>query len=128
MLNFLFSHYHSVQQQLLKALKDIEQGVNISLKSAWNQSSFNDSSLLKTEVMSTRDNNTREIRPANKVKIHICIFSNWGHPCRVGLTGIELFDLDRRRIEIQSKDVEIQGANNVSGDLMALFNGKYKVS
>lgn len=78
--------------------------------------------------MLTRDSNTREIKSADKIKICICIFSNWGHPGRVGLTGIELFDLDRCRIEIQSKDVEIQGANNVSGDLMALFNGKYKVS
>lgn len=99
----------------------------MSLKTAWHQSKTNNGSLLPVTSAVEKDKTEARMNSAQNTKIGLCIFSNWGHPCRVGLTEIQLFDLDQRKIEVQCDDVQVQGAHNITGDMESLFNGKYKV-
>ncbi len=55
------------------------------------------------------------------------IHSNWGHPGRVGLTEIQIYDLAGRRIPVKAEDVFVKRAVNASGNIDVLFSGKYKV-
>ena len=100
----------------------------MSVKTAWHQSKNNNGPLLPAAaVVENGETEAARMNSAQSIKICLCIFSNWGHPGRVGLTEIQLFDLDQRKIEVQSEDVLVQGAHNITGDLESLFNGKYKV-
>lgn len=99
----------------------------MSVKTAWHQSKTNNGSSLPAASAVEKDETETRMNTAQNIKICLCIFSNWGHPGRVGLTEIQLFDLDHRKIEVQREDVQVQGAHNITGDMESLFNGKYKV-
>jgi len=60
--------------------------------------------------------------------VTIELISNWGHPSRVGLTEIQLFDSSRKKIVLHVDELSINGAVNVKGDLGALINGKVKTT
>ena len=55
--------------------------------------------------------------------------SNWGHPDRIGLTDVQFFDRDGKRISLSADQVKVDGQNSeVKGDLGCIVNGKAKVS
>ena len=64
------------------------------------------------------------------VKLYVSLLS-WrcctAHNVVIWLTEIQLFDANRRRIELEESDVMVRNVQNPRGDIMSLFNGKYKV-
>ncbi|XP_014661506.1 PREDICTED: uncharacterized protein KIAA0556-like isoform X2 [Priapulus caudatus] len=60
------------------------------------------------------------------VELHLEVCSNWGHPDRIGLTEMQLFDQDGRHIEVKPPDVVVSGATDVKGDITNIFNSKFK--
>lgn len=65
--------------------------------------------------------------PNQPIEVHIEILSNWGHDTRVGLTEIQLFDNNKQRIDVDENDVMVRNVERMrGGDVMSLFNGRYK--
>ena len=64
----------------------------------------------------------------NIIEVHIEIKSNWGHPMRLGLTEIQLFDGNHSLLQVASSDVTVFGAEECKGTIDVLFNGKFKVT
>jgi hypothetical protein len=62
------------------------------------------------------------------LEVHTEVISNWGHPSRVGVTEIQFFDMENKRLEVDPNDVNIYGADDVKGDIANILNGKFKVS
>ncbi|CAH1795086.1 unnamed protein product [Owenia fusiformis] len=60
------------------------------------------------------------------IELHIELLSNWGHKSRIGLTEIQIFDMEKRRIPINESDLVLHGVKQPKGDLNNLFNGKFK--
>lgn len=67
----------------------------------------------------------REIRDA--IYITLEILSNWGHATRVGLTEVEFFDLQHRKVFVSPHDVDIRHADSPR-DLGCLVNRHLHVS
>ncbi|XP_066496415.1 katanin-interacting protein isoform X2 [Tiliqua scincoides] len=67
----------------------------------------------------------REVRDA--IYITLEILSNWGHAMRVGLTEVEFFDLQHRKVFVSPHDVDIRHADS-PGDLCCLVNRNLHVS
>ena len=62
------------------------------------------------------------------IEIHLEFLSNWGHASRIGFTEVQVFDQRGRRIAFADDDVMQRNMEDVRGDIMSLFNGKFKVS
>ena len=54
--------------------------------------------------------------------------TNWGHPQRIGLTEIQLFDTMRHRVAVNLNKMRVKGVDKCRGQLEYLFNNKFKVS
>ena len=63
------------------------------------------------------------------IEVHVEILSNWGHPNKIGLTEVQFFDVEGKRLWLGSNRVQLLGAPDGadSGNLWALVNGKTKV-
>ena len=64
----------------------------------------------------------------NVIEVHIEIKSNWGHPMRLGLTEIQLYDGNHSLLQVAPSDVTVFGAEECKGTIDVLFNGKFKVT
>ena len=53
--------------------------------------------------------------------------TNWGHKNRVGLTEVQVYGIDGKRLKLKADDVSVNGAMETSGDLGNIVNGKTKV-
>lgn len=61
----------------------------------------------------------------DRIELRLELLSNWDHPRLVGLTELELLDLNNQKIEINpSTDVV---CSVIANDIAVLFNGKAKV-
>ena len=63
----------------------------------------------------------------NILEVYIEVKSNWGHPMRLGLTEIQLFDIDNCPVPVSPSEVSVFGAEEIQGSTDLLFNGKFKV-
>ena len=116
---------------MLKALAQIEEGMDVrdsrvaasnSTKQPAQQSKHSAHQPTSIDVKQSRSKPVTE-----PIEVHFEILSNWTHEQRVGLTEIQLFDANRRRIDVQEANVMVHNLQNPRGDVMCLFNGKYKV-
>ena len=64
----------------------------------------------------------------NVIEVHLEVKSNWGHPMRLGLTEIQLFDGNHSLLQVAPSDVTVFGAEECKGTIDVLFNGKFKVT
>jgi len=85
----------------------------------------------RTNVTSSQSQAVRQSRSGRShrrpITVQVELLSNWGHERLVGLTEIELLDVNDDRIDIDpATDVTVSAAAPVS-DVDALFNGKCKV-
>ncbi|XP_066292007.1 katanin-interacting protein-like isoform X3 [Branchiostoma lanceolatum] len=60
------------------------------------------------------------------VEVFCEMLSNWGHPSRLGLTEMEFFDLEGKKIPVSEADVIATGAEEQKGTVGCLVNGKTK--
>ncbi|XP_062508912.1 katanin-interacting protein-like isoform X2 [Corticium candelabrum] len=62
------------------------------------------------------------------VEVHVEILSNWGHPNMIGLTEVQFFDSEGKRMWLGSNRVQLLGAPEGvdPGNVGALVNGKTK--
>ncbi|XP_052452577.1 katanin-interacting protein [Carassius gibelio] len=93
------------QKCLLKALERID---------ADGQSDVTDSSFTLTEVTPT-------------LYVTMEILSNWGHPGQVGLTEVQFFCPQNRKLYVSPHDLDIRNTDQ-PGNLSALVNGKTKTT
>lgn len=61
------------------------------------------------------------------IEMTLTLLSNWGHPDRLGLTEVQLFDNRGQKIEVDPSLVTSHGARHQRGTLGSLFSGKAKV-
>uniref|UniRef100_A0A673IUA4 Si:dkey-161j23.5 n=1 Tax=Sinocyclocheilus rhinocerous TaxID=307959 RepID=A0A673IUA4_9TELE len=99
------------QKCLLKALERID---------ADDQSDVTDSSSFTL----TREASL-QVTPTLYVTMEI--LSNWGHPGQVGLTEVQFFCPQNRKLYVSPHDLDIRNTDQ-PGNLAALVNGKTKVS
>ena len=62
-----------------------------------------------------------------EIVVTVQILSNWGHPTRVGLTELQLFDKSGKKLELDVADVFVHGAVNPKGQIKNIINGNFKV-
>jgi hypothetical protein len=67
------------------------------------------------------------ITEQNGIEVYIEILSNWGHPNKIGLTEVQFFNLEGKRLWLGSNRVQLLGSLD-SGNLWALVNGKTKTT
>lgn len=63
------------------------------------------------------------------VEVHVEILSNWGHPNKIGLTEVQFFDKEGKRLWLGSNRVQVLGTPDGvdPGNVGTLVNGKTKV-
>eukprot|EP00118_Oscarella_pearsei_P020109 m.216669 g.216669 ORF g.216669 m.216669 type:complete len:1550 (+) comp39873_c0_seq26:136-4785(+) len=64
------------------------------------------------------------------IEVHLELLSNWGHSSLIGLTEVQLFDSDGRRMWLGKNRVQLQGMSEglSPGNLGTLVNGKTKTT
>ncbi|XP_076332193.1 katanin-interacting protein-like isoform X3 [Tachypleus tridentatus] len=58
--------------------------------------------------------------------IDLELLSNWGHPDRIGLTEVQLYDSSGKLLDVKPMDVSVEGSQNAAGEIGNLVNGKTK--
>ncbi|XP_078693037.1 katanin-interacting protein-like isoform X5 [Branchiostoma floridae x Branchiostoma belcheri] len=79
---------------------------------------------LETDI-NVRASNMQE-KHEGTVEVFCEMLSNWGHPSRLGLTEIEFFDLEGKKIPVSEADIVASGAEEQKGTVGCLVNGKTK--
>ena len=65
---------------------------------------------------------------ASSTEVTLVATTNWGHPSRIGLTDVQFFDLNGKRIPMNADQVKLVGSyREVKGDIGCVVNGKAKV-
>ncbi|XP_022250480.1 protein KIAA0556-like isoform X2 [Limulus polyphemus] len=62
----------------------------------------------------------------NVINIDLELLSNWGHPDRIGLTEVQLYDSSGKLLDVKPMDVSVEGSGSVVGEVGNLVNGKTK--
>ncbi|CAH1274468.1 KIAA0556 [Branchiostoma lanceolatum] len=78
---------------------------------------------LKTDDIRSSSN---QVKTEGPVEVFCEMLSNWGHPSRLGLTEMEFFDLEGKKIPLSEADVIATGAEEQKGTVGCLVNGKTK--
>ncbi|XP_071797253.1 katanin-interacting protein-like isoform X3 [Asterias amurensis] len=66
---------------------------------------------------------------ASSTEVTLVATTNWGHPSRIGLTDVQFFDLNGKRIPLSADQVKLVGSyREVKGDIGCVVNGKAKTT
>ncbi|XP_064624370.1 katanin-interacting protein-like isoform X2 [Lineus longissimus] len=114
------------QKKLLRVLSKIEAASNISLKSVEKGPMRAVHGLpTRPDIKAMKQSQSDDVE---MIEVHMEVVSNWGHPSRVGLTEIQFFDMENKRLEVDPNDVNIYGADDVKGIIANVLNGKFKTT
>eukprot|EP00058_Branchiostoma_floridae_P025246 XP_002610736.1 hypothetical protein BRAFLDRAFT_126073 [Branchiostoma floridae] len=69
---------------------------------------------------------SKQDKSEGTIEVFCEMLSNWGHPTRLGLTEMEFFDLEGKKIPVSEADVVVTGAEDKKGTVGCLVNGKTK--
>ncbi|XP_035694968.1 protein KIAA0556-like isoform X6 [Branchiostoma floridae] len=69
---------------------------------------------------------SKQDKSEGTIEVFCEMLSNWGHPTRLGLTEMEFFDLEGKKIPVSEADVVVTAAEDKKGTVGCLVNGKTK--